>query len=266
LSGAFAFGDSDDEVTERTAEVRLHLGYEANATYLTVYIPASPDATLVAYGMLESARELAVEFARGAVVNGGLPGDPNILVTDLVFAGRVFVYIESTLPETEKSELISRAEAEALKLIIRDLEYQRLRAATERPLAFISHDSRDKADVAQPLAVRLSVLGAPVWFDKFALRVGDNLRESIERGIRECDKCIVVVSPNFLTNGGWTKSEFEMIFSREIVEKKHVILPIWVGVTPEQVYEYSPTLAGRYAVNWAEGLDEVAQAIRRALA
>jgi len=76
----------------------------------------------------------------------------------------------------------------------------------------------------------------------------------------------VVVSPNFLTNGGWTKSEFDMIFSREIIEKKHVILPIWVGVSPDPVYEYSPTLAGRYALNWSEGLDEVAQGIRRALA
>ena len=113
--------------------------------------------------------------------------------------------------------------------------------------------------------MRLTVYGCPVWFDKFSLQIGDNLRESIERGIRECQKCVLIISPNFLANNGWSKSEFEMIFNREIVEKQHVILPVWVGVDPTQVFEYSPSLVGRYALNWNDGLDHVAQGIRRVL-
>jgi TIR domain len=57
----------------------------------------------------------------------------------------------------------------------------------------------------------------PVWYDEFALKIGDNLRDSIERGLKECRKCVLVLSPNFLTNGGWTKKEFDSIFTREIL-------------------------------------------------
>ena len=77
----------------------------------------------------------------------------------------------------------------------------------------------------------------PVWYDEFALRIGDNLRDSIERGLKECRKCVLVLSPNFLTNGGWTKKEFDLIFTREILEAQQLVLPVWHGVRKEQVYE-----------------------------
>ena len=82
----------------------------------------------------------------------------------------------------------------------------------------------------------------PVWFDEFSLKVGDRLRESIEKGIRECKKCILVLTPNFLSNPGWTKVEFNSIFTREIVEKQDLVLPVWRDVSRDQVFEYSPTL------------------------
>jgi hypothetical protein len=60
----------------------------------------------------------------------------------------------------------------------------------------------------------------PVWFDEFSLQVGDRLRESIERGLREARKCILVITPNFISNRGWTREEFSAIFSRELVDKR----------------------------------------------
>jgi hypothetical protein len=57
-----------------------------------------------------------------------------------------------------------------------------------------------------------------VWYDQFSLRVGDSLRESVEAGLKECHKCILVLTPNFLSNKGWAKHEYSSIFTREIVE------------------------------------------------
>jgi hypothetical protein len=101
----------------------------------------------------------------------------------------------------------------------------------------------------------------PVWYDEFSLKLGSSLRQSIELGLKECKKCILVLTPNFLANTGWTKTEFNSIFTREILEKNNVVVPIWHEVTARDVYEYSPSLADRFAVQWSKGLDEVSRLI-----
>ena len=135
-----------------------------------------------------------------------------------------------------------------------------------QPLAFISHDSRDKTDIALPLALMLKERNCPVWYADFSLRVGDSLRESIERGLKETRKCILILTPNFLKNEGWTKREFNSVFTRELLEKKNVILPVWHEVTQQQVYDYSPSLADKYALIWsAEQKEDVASKLQRAV-
>ena len=93
------------------------------------------------------------------------------------------------------------------------------RSELGKPLAFISYDSRDK-NIASLIAVGLTDMKCPVWYDEYMLKVGDNLRDSIEKGLKECTKCIFILSPNFLSNSGWAKKEFESIFMRELIEKK----------------------------------------------
>ena len=110
------------------------------------------------------------------------------------------------------------------------MEYAKQRDELAVPLAFISHDSKDKSDVARPLANLLLTRMCSVWYDEYSLRVGDHLRDSIEKGIKECKKCILILTPNFLTNNGWTKTEFDSIFTRERIEQQKLILPVWYKV------------------------------------
>ena len=173
------------------------------------------------------------------------------------------MYIDADIPESRTEALVGLGKDRGLEPIVRGRFSASARTREETPVAFISYDSRDKDDIAKPLALKLAAFGCPVWFDEFSLRVGDSLRESIERGLRECEKCILVVSPHFLANTGWTKTEFNAIFTREIHERNHVILPVWAGVTAQDIYEYSPTLKDRFAIFWERGLDEVVQEIRR---
>jgi len=106
----------------------------------------------------------------------------------------------------------------------------------------------------------------PVWYADFSLRVGDSLRESIERGLQETRKCILILTPNFLNNEGWTKREFNSVFTREILEKRNVILPVWHEVSQQQVYDYSPGLADKYALPWSEEQKEdVAEKLQQAV-
>jgi len=105
----------------------------------------------------------------------------------------------------------------------------------------------------------------PVWYDEYSLKVGASLRASIEKGLKESKKCVLVLSPNFLSNSGWTKTEFDSVFTRQILEGSDVVLPVWCGVTKRQIYEYSPSLPDRVAVQWEEGIEEVLRKLHRAI-
>jgi hypothetical protein len=134
----------------------------------------------------------------------------------------------------------------------------------EKPKAFISYDSSDK-DVAQQIALTLSKLVIPVWYDDYALVVGSNMRDSIERGLKDCKKCILLLSPRFLENRRWAKREFDSIFTRELLFDEQVLVPIWYGVNARQIYEYSPSLANIVGADLASGMDEVIAKLGRAL-
>jgi hypothetical protein len=120
----------------------------------------------------------------------------------------------------------------------------------ERPVAFISHDSRDKDLIARPLANGLSSRLCTVWYDEYSLKIGDSLRESIESGIKDAKKCLLILTRNYLTNPGWGKKEFNSIFTREIISSEKVVLPIWFDVTKEEIYDYSPSLLDTFALHW----------------
>lgn len=163
---------------------------------------------------------------------------------------RLFLYGEFDMSEQELADLKAVARDHGHELQIRGEQFRLERSKHEKPLAFISHDSRDKEAVAKKIAIGLQRMICPVWYDEFNLKLGDNLRESIEKGLKNCKKCILVLSPNFLSNNGWTKTEFESIFTRQILEEQKLVLPIWYKVTKQQVYDYSPSLLNVKGVDW----------------
>jgi len=194
-------------------------------------------------------------------------GDPKWKSTkDITATGRVFIYSETHLNDTEVSKLQKEAENLGHKLQIRGHDYVAKRTKFEAPLAFISHDWRDKEDLARPIAINLQRMLCPVWYDEFSLKVGDNLRESIEKGLQRCKKCVLILSPNFFSNNGWTKKEFDSIFTREILEESRLVLPVWHGVTKHQVYEYSPSLLNVKGLDWSVlGEEEVSRQLHNAI-
>jgi hypothetical protein len=170
---------------------------------------------------------------------------------------RIFLYSESDLTDGELLQLAAEGVALGHEVQFRSQRHVMERSRWETPVAFISHDSRD-ADVARRVAVGLQKLRCSVWYDEFTLRAGDNLRDTIEKGLKECHKCIILLSENFFGNGGWTKKEFDSIFTREVLETTNLILPIWLHVSKHQVYDYSPSLLNVKGLDWDHlGEDEV---------
>lgn len=106
---------------------------------------------------------------------------------------------------------------------------------------FISHASEDKDSVVRRLAETLERAGLEVWYDDFSLRLGDSLSASIDKGIRDSRYGLLVLSPHFL-NKNWPDYEYRSLLSRQVDGEK-VILPLWYGVSREDVKNYSPYLA-----------------------
>lgn len=127
---------------------------------------------------------------------------------------------------------------------------------------FLSHASEDKNDFVRPLAEVLKK-NHQVWYDEYELNVGDSLLEKIDNGLKICDFGIVVLSHAFF-NKKWPRAELDGLFAREDLKRK-IILPIWHQITENEVKEYSPILAGRYAAHSSQGINNVANSLELAI-
>ncbi|WP_277809709.1 DUF1883 domain-containing protein [Chromohalobacter canadensis] len=130
---------------------------------------------------------------------------------------------------------------------------------------FISHASEDKDDFVRPLANALMDEDLNVWFDEMTLRIGDSLRQKIDRGLANSRVGLVVLSPEFI-NKGWTNYELDGIVTRT-VSGEQILLPIWHNITKQQVMDFSPSLADKVARSTAthtieEIASEIAELIR----
>jgi len=125
---------------------------------------------------------------------------------------------------------------------------------------FISHASEDKNEVVRPLANALKDLGLIVWYDEFELKIGDSLRRKIDKGLANSRFGIVVLSKSFI-NKGWTNYELDGIITKA-VSGEQTVLPIWHGITKQEVIDYSPSLADKLARNTSSyTIDEIAKEI-----
>ncbi|WP_271911590.1 DUF1883 domain-containing protein [Vreelandella alkaliphila] len=129
---------------------------------------------------------------------------------------------------------------------------------------FISHASDDKEEFVRPLATALMAHGLNVWFDEMTLRIGDSLRQKIDRGLANSRVGLVVLSPDFIKKG-WTNYELDGIVTRT-VSGEQILLPIWHNITKQQVVDFSPSLADKVARSTAtHTIDEIAAEIAELL-
>jgi hypothetical protein len=123
---------------------------------------------------------------------------------------------------------------------------------------FICHASEDKAALVRPLAHALRARNIDVWYDEFSMRVGDSLRQAIDRGLAASRFGAVVLSPAFFEKG-WPQWELDGLVARLTAERRPLILPIWHDVGSDEVRRYSPSLAGIVAAPSSAGVDAICE-------
>ena len=133
-------------------------------------------------------------------------------------------------------------------------------SAGEQWDVFISHATEDK-DYVEPLVKALHHAGIRVWFDKSTVEWGDDLRSSIDRGLVNCRYGIVVFSKAFLKKKKWTEYELNSLFALEQPGRK-IILPIWHGITREDLLQYGAGFADRLAkISSKDSYEEIVESL-----
>jgi hypothetical protein len=242
---------------------RVHMNHTTNCRFVSFYAAECANPEQIATHLATEA-ERALSVASGIQVTGGYQNE-QVNLTSAPFTKGVYVYIDADVSEEAIARIAALGAARGLVVRVRGRGYAESHTKSSELLAFVSHDSRDKEEVARPLARALMSRLCSIWYDEYSLRIGDNLIESIQRGIAKCKKCILIISPHFISNGGWTKAEFQMIITRELHDKEGLILPVWHNVSSEQVYDYCPILANRFAIRTDRGIKEVAGEIYKVL-
>lgn len=129
---------------------------------------------------------------------------------------------------------------------------QRIRERN-RPRVFISYSHQD-LEFVNKLKNDLEDIGVIPLIDRLELRVGDNIKQAVDRMIDRCDYVIYVSSEN-TKNSSWSNKEIEQAVKRE---KK--ILPVLLsdGTLPE-------VLNGVYYADFTETYEHGISALERTL-
>lgn len=91
--------------------------------------------------------------------------------------------------------------------------------------------------------------GVTVWYDEHTIKIGDSLRQMIDRGLAHAKYGIVVLSPWFFKKN-WTQLELNALVNREMTGSK-VILPIWHKISKDEVMKQSPLIVDKKAADTA---------------
>ena len=162
------------------------------------------------------------------------------------------------LPEIEESPLSE------IPSLVRDNIPPPTESGGETHDVFISHASEDKEDFVRPLANALIQEGLNVWYDEMTLRIGDSLRQKIDKGLANSRVGLVILSPSFIKKG-WTNYELDGIVTRAVSGEQE-LLPIWHNITKQQVVDFSPSLADKVARSTAtHTIEEIANEIAELL-
>jgi hypothetical protein len=185
--------------------------------------------------------------------------DPGSLAS-CVFTSKVYVFTD--VLQRPRDFIREAFKQHQLEAVIIDDDRWEMQWGEAKPDAFICHDHHDKSEFGDPLYEQLARMPLKICYDKYSIRIGDDLVEKTERGLAECKYATILVSKTFLENKAWASHEMGALIYRQISDgRKKLILPIWIDVNSEEIRSRSPILATIVARRFRDGMEELAREI-----
>ncbi len=123
---------------------------------------------------------------------------------------------------------------------------------------FICHATPDKP-LLRRLTSDLRRYGVEVWLDEERVRVGDSLRESIERGLERADFVLIALSRQALRSA-WLRRELNAAYTMEAARKRQIILPVLLEETPLPIFLRDKKYAD-FTADYKRGLRELVRTL-----
>ncbi|MBL3657379.1 toll/interleukin-1 receptor domain-containing protein [Fulvivirga sediminis] len=123
---------------------------------------------------------------------------------------------------------------------------------------FISYAIEDKISIVTELVHKLKESGIRVWYAGHQLSMGHGVNETIKDGLSKSRHAVLILSHNYFSKS-WPRREYNVLWSKENQVRK--LLPIWHGVSEDEVKEFDATLANNYGIPSSEGVDHVVRII-----
>ena len=125
---------------------------------------------------------------------------------------------------------------------------------------FISYAHEDRK-IAMEMEDKFSKSGLDVWIDELKLNIGGSISEEIGKAIEEAKYGIIILSKHYLTKP-WPLEELKLLFNLQISTGQKIILPIWHGISNEEIKESFPFLIDIKALSTEKmAIDDIVQAI-----
>jgi hypothetical protein len=101
---------------------------------------------------------------------------------------------------------------------------------------FLSHSSKDKELIVNPINAFLQAEGIGTWLDSYEIDYGDNIYLKVNKGIESSDVGLFILTDNFFdVSSGWPVTEFSTFFMEAMSNNKKLLF-INAGVSPENMH------------------------------
>ncbi|HGN9371485.1 TPA: toll/interleukin-1 receptor domain-containing protein [Citrobacter pasteurii] len=185
-----------------------------------------------------------------------------------IFTKDLYLYNVLTFIDTEMVDIVLTEKGNSHPFIWPEREYferaypQYIDIQKKESKVFISHSSKDKSLIVNPINSYLQANDIATWYDSYEIDYGDNILVKVNEGIEKSDIGLFVLTDNFFdSRSGWPLTEFSAFFM-SLMNSKKKILMIDAGVTESKIMDIMKVY--RY-IHWNDGsaLPEIANAINR---
>lgn len=130
---------------------------------------------------------------------------------------------------------------------------------------FISYTIEDRI-IAMALAQALNNGGLKTWIDQEFASPGNSVNRIIDEAIKQSRRYVLLLSHNYLKKF-WTQAESNTFLAHAASkEKKIQIIPVRLGITQDELLDFSPALAGLQVLEQARDTEDVSALAEKLIA
>ena len=134
------------------------------------------------------------------------------------------------------------------------------RKRVRRPAGvFVCHSSKDSR-TSRKIAKSLIRRGCHVWYDEWAIKVGDSITKKISEGLKQGDFLVLVLSKHSVLSP-WVQMELSLALVMELEERSIFILPALIDECEIPLAIRDKKYAD-FRRSFGEGLDELSDTMR----